>query len=140
MIEQLAGPLASAAVLIGVIVYSAWRARRESTALTDRALAASAALTAATIARLRATAAREPADEPEPVGELGPIRAAFGSFVRDDDLALLRQTLGAGQPVEDAGRALGLSPEQSRARFAEALGRLRAFAAAAEGFAPPAGP
>jgi hypothetical protein len=66
-----------------------------------------------------------------------PIREAFGTLVRDDDLALLRQTLGSGQAVEDAGRALGLTPDQARTRFAEALRRLCAFAeiAEAQGFA-----
>ena len=66
-----------------------------------------------------------------------PIREAFGTLMRDDDLALLRQTLRDGQPVEDAGRALGLTPDQARTRFADALRRLCAFAeiAEAQGFA-----
>ncbi|MBY0460179.1 MAG: hypothetical protein K2V38_22920 [Gemmataceae bacterium] len=61
-----------------------------------------------------------------------PVREAFNQFVRDDDLALLRQTLGGGQPIEDAGRDLGLTPEQARARFREALHRLCAFAEVAQ--------
>lgn len=83
-----------------------------------------------------------PRAKPERAAEVSepaitPIREAFGALVRDDDLALLRQTLGTGQPVEVAGRALGLTPDQSRLRFAEALRRLCAFAevAEAQGFA-----
>jgi hypothetical protein len=67
-----------------------------------------------------------------------PIRAAYESLLHEDDLALLRQTLGAGQPVEDVGRTLGLSPDQARSRFVEAVRRLCAFAevAEAQGFTP----
>ena len=69
---------------------------------------------------------------------LTPIRAAYGSLLREDDLTLLRQTLGSGKPVEDVGRELGLSPEQAQTRFVEALQRLCAFAevAEAQGFVP----
>ena len=70
-------------------------------------------------------------DQPRPAASaIAPVR---------DDLALLGRALDAGQSVEDAGRALGLTPEQTRARFAEALRRLCAFAeiAEAQGFAGP---
>ena len=76
-----------------------------------------------------------PAEVSEPA--IVPIREAFGTLMRDDDWALLRQTLGGGRAVEDAGQALGLTPDQARTRFADALRRLCAFAevAEAQGFA-----
>ncbi len=150
MIEQLAAPLASAATVLLVVVYSAWRARRESTVLVTSAIAEGEAHFVGLLEQLRATAASPEVVEADPQcaveagrrGEtsepaIGPIREAFGTLVRDDDLALLRQTLGSGQAVEDAGRALGLTPDQARTRFAEALRRLCAFAevAEAQGFA-----
>jgi DNA-directed RNA polymerase specialized sigma24 family protein len=72
--------------------------------------------------------------QPAELSEQGitPIREAFSALLRDDDLVLLRTTLGGGQAVEDAGRALGLTADQARSRFAEALRRLCAFAEVAE--------
>jgi hypothetical protein len=70
-------------------------------------------------------------DAPRPPAEvteraIAPMRAAFGTLLRDDDWALLRRTLSAGEPIEDAGR------------FTDALRRLCAFAevAEAQGFSP----
>ncbi len=147
MIERFLISLIPAAVLLAVIAYSVWRARRESTALVDCAIANSNAQTAAILESWRATAGAanavaDPDGEPAARAQTAepgivPIREAFSTLMRDDDLALLRQTLRDGQSVEDAGRALGLTPDQSSARFGEALRRLCAFAEIAEvqGFA-----
>jgi hypothetical protein len=159
MIEKLAVPIAAAVVVLAVTGYSVWRARRESTSLVNAAIANSNSQVLQAIETLNMTAATRNAlekvrdllheaglDSPRPkptqtaeVSERGiaPIREAFSTLLRDDDLTLLRQTLEAGQPVEDAGRALGLTPDQARTRFADALRRLCAFAEVAEsqGFA-----
>ena len=66
------------------------------------------------------------------------MRHAYSDLLREDHVAILQQTLGNGQRVEDAGRALGISPEASRSLFSEALARLVGFAEVAErqGFVP----
>ncbi len=65
------------------------------------------------------------------------MRNAYSSFLRDDYLAIIQETLGKGQRVEQAGRVLGMGPEESKALLAEALTRLVDFAGVAEeqGFA-----
>lgn len=149
MIERFLVSLVPAGALLAVIVYSVRRARRESAALVDHAIARSKIQTAAILEGWRlkaaATSAAQPDEEPsaeaiEP--PLMPVREAFGALLRDDDWAFLRQALGSGRAVEDAGRALGLTPEQARARLADSLRRLCAFAevAEAQGFATGAAP
>jgi hypothetical protein len=70
-----------------------------------------------------------PADPDVTDAELQALRSAY-SDLRDEHFTLLRQTLGQSQRVEDAGRSLGLAPEQARLLFHEAITRLRALATA----------
>jgi hypothetical protein len=69
------------------------------------------------------------------------MRHAYTNLLRDDYLAIIQETLGKGQRVEDAGRALGKEPEEAKALLSEALTRLVDFAEIAEeqGFVTPAG-
>lgn len=66
------------------------------------------------------------------------MRNVYTNLLRDDFLAIINETLGKGQRVEDAGRVLGKGPDESKALLAEALMRLVDFAEIAEeqGFAP----
>jgi hypothetical protein len=61
------------------------------------------------------------------------MRDAYASLLRNDYLEIIQQTLGKGQRVEDAGRVLGMGPQESKSLLAEALTRLVDFAGVAEG-------
>ena len=74
--------------------------------------------------------------------EIQTMRTAYTSLLRDDYLAIIKETLGKGQRVEDAGQALGIGPDESKALLKEALTRLVDFAEVAEeqGIAPNTSP
>lgn len=63
------------------------------------------------------------------------MRGAYQQLLREEHRVILRETLENRRPVEEAGRALGMGPEESRSLFADALRRLREFTAATSGFA-----
>ena len=60
------------------------------------------------------------------------MRNAYTNLLRDDYLAIIKETLGKGQRVEDAGLVLGMGPDESKALLTEALTRLVDFAEVAE--------
>jgi len=60
------------------------------------------------------------------------MRHAYTNLLRDDYLAIIQETLGKGQRVEDAGRAMGREPAEAKALLTEALTRLVDFAEVAE--------
>jgi DNA-directed RNA polymerase specialized sigma24 family protein len=142
MWDLLGAQLLTAAVVVGVILYSLRRYKAEMGALTDQLIRESNAHAARLTADLAVAAGgrggAEPAQPELTDLTLLSMRRAYGELLPDDHLAIIQRTLGQGQPVEDAGRTLGRDPGESRELLTQALARLCEFAEVAEehGFAP----
>ena len=81
------------------------------------------------VSRILHDAGWDAADAPPPLGERD-LDAAVNSLarlLRPDDWTLLQEFMGKGKRAEDAGRVLGLGPDESRSRLSEAVSRLRQF-------------
>ena len=66
-------------------------------------------------------------DRPLAPAELDRLRRAYGELLRHDHFQILTATLETGLTVEQAGEKLGLTGEEARRLFNEALRRLGEF-------------